>query len=859
MTPAPGTEPEPVDDAQLSLKAWLAQNGPMLLIVAGLIGVIGWNMGLEGMWTIAKVALGLGLVIFIHELGHFLVAKWCDVHVQTFSIGFGPALPGCSFKWGETTYKIALFPLGGYVKMVGEGAENDEEDTDPRSFKNKTVGQRMAIISAGVVMNVILGVICFIVAFKSGVHQTAGAIAVVDAGGPAWTKGMHTGQVLERVGDKPNPHFEDLKIAVMLSGEGEAVTFAVRSPDEKEAREVEIIPRKSKNDPNPLIGVGQPYELKLVEARLNRDGRKTPARMGSPAATARALDLKTGDRVLATSDPDQPDEPDRLVDLPPPPPGRAFDDRELGERLRRLAGKPVKLLVRRAGASADEIVMASPEGFQFEDTIVGMTDDDPANTPYDPFRVRSLALDPRDPQGRHLDFFEYLRRMQRLADRTVVVQVRRKSAAVDAAPVSIFVPPEYHRILPGVRMEMGQVTGVREGSSAARAGVEIKDVIKEVTLTDGQETIRFVSYPKSPGEKVLDPVRLPYELRRWAQDRTGLKASLKVQRENPQTHKEDDEAELIDLPWEKSRQYDFELPLSAISPMAIPELGLAYQVKTTVADVAPDAPAAKKGLKKGDVILEIQPQYPTGRPGFLERVRGWLGLGQPGKPLGEPDWAKEPTRLWTRDAAQGDADAQRPEPRWASTFMDLQTLEFPALRLVVKHESGEKETIETELRPDTDWPIVQPRTVRGLTTLRPQDRIAQADGLGSAVAMGISHTTRTIVQIYLSLKSLLTRRVSATEHLQGPIDIAVYAYYTADESWPDFILLLGIISVNLAVVNFLPIPILDGGHMVFLLYEKLRGRPASEAVRLAANWFGLLVLVSLMIFVLYLGFVRHIL
>src|SRR5438445_7436488 len=122
--------------------------------------------GLESLWKIAKVLVGLGFVIFIHELGHFLVAKWCDVHVQTFSVGFGPALPGCSFQWGETLYKIALFPLGGYVKMVGEGTEDDESADDPRSFKKKSVGQRMAIISAGVIMNVILAGACFSLVYK---------------------------------------------------------------------------------------------------------------------------------------------------------------------------------------------------------------------------------------------------------------------------------------------------------------------------------------------------------------------------------------------------------------------------------------------------------------------------------------------------------------------------------------------------------------------------------------------------------------------------------------------------------------------------------------------------------------------
>src|SRR5205085_7833771 len=124
------------------------------------------SYGFDGIFRAGLVVLGLGFVIFIHELGHFATAKWCDVHVQTFSIGFGPALPGCSWQRGETTYKIAILPLGGYVQMVGEGPEADEEEDYPRSFKNKTVGQRMLIISAGVIMNLLFGALAIIVVYR---------------------------------------------------------------------------------------------------------------------------------------------------------------------------------------------------------------------------------------------------------------------------------------------------------------------------------------------------------------------------------------------------------------------------------------------------------------------------------------------------------------------------------------------------------------------------------------------------------------------------------------------------------------------------------------------------------------------
>src|SRR5262249_9782224 len=155
-----------------------------------------------GMWSIFLVALGLGLVIFFHELGHFAVAKWCDVYVQTFSIGFGPALPGCRVKWGETVYKIGLPPLGGYVQMLGEGTDREEDESNPRSYKNKPVGQRMMIISAGVVMNVILAFLCFILVFTVGKERQAGEIGWTEPGNQAWTRGIPSGAVLVQVGDR---------------------------------------------------------------------------------------------------------------------------------------------------------------------------------------------------------------------------------------------------------------------------------------------------------------------------------------------------------------------------------------------------------------------------------------------------------------------------------------------------------------------------------------------------------------------------------------------------------------------------------------------------------------------------------
>jgi regulator of sigma E protease len=101
----------------------------------------------------------------------------------------------------------------------------------------------------------------------------------------------------------------------------------------------------------------------------------------------------------------------------------------------------------------------------------------------------------------------------------------------------------------------------------------------------------------------------------------------------------------------------------------------------------------------------------------------------------------------------------------------------------------------------------------------------------------------------------LTGRISI-KNFGGPITIARGAYVFASLDFTEFLFFLGLISINLAVVNFLPIPILDGGHMVFLLYEGIRRKPASEGVRVFATYVGLAMILCLMIFVLYLDVTR---
>jgi regulator of sigma E protease len=731
----PAVEPEP------TLREWFIRNLPTLLVVAALFVLIYIKLDVEGMWSIAKAALGLGFVIFIHELGHFAVAKWCDVHVETFSVGFGPPLPGCSFQWGETTYKLALFPLGGYVKMVGEGAEGDEGDDDPRSFKNKTVWQRMAIISAGVTMNVILAFVCFIVVFQGGgIKRPPGEVGLLEAGAPAWIKGIPSGAVIHQIGGVREPlNFMDLTAEVMSTRAGEKLTVVYSVPPDTERRTLEIEPRREEEDSRPLIGLSPPEGLQLVTKRLVSRDRTMPVLYQSAAADAK------------------------------PP-------------------------------------------FEFGDIILGCTDPDRPDKEWTP-----LPKDPRNPEGKG-DPFVLSRRMQLLAGKDMVFRVRRENGE----EVSIKVPRANH-VTFGARMRIGPVTAVREDSPAEKAGVQKGDSIKEVVLRDGAgEKARFLIH--HPGDKAapagsdyVDPVRLPYELRKWADGRKEVKATLTVLR--PQNKKEGDPKTLPEVAWDGRDVWRFgkEVPIGMSSPLAVPELGVAYRVETTVEKVVGPPATGEDGLKDGDVI---------------KAVRFWDAGKDPANP--------EPGSWLTLEPQQ-----------WARVFYFLQTT--ADVRKVTLRVERKEQTQEIDLvaREDKDWPL-DDRGLLLMQDLRPQ----RADSFGEAIVMGLKDTKRSILQVYLNLRGMITGRISVVKNLGGPITIARVAYKIAGVDIWEFLFFLGMISINLAVINFLPVPVLDGGHMVFLIYEKLRGKPASEEVRAAATYAGLLLLASLMVFVIYLDVSR---
>jgi regulator of sigma E protease len=550
---------------------------------------------------------------------------------------------------------------------------------------------------------------------------------VVDAilvGSPAWEKGLRTGGVIRQIGKRgPDPDLDELVAEVVNSVAGEQLPFDFENfPPNQEKKSTSIEPRRLGNDPKPVVGIITASDLKLLPRRVAKV-RELPVQYDSPAAKATPA-FQFDDAVIATSDPNYPNDRDRLLPLPPDP-----------------------------------------------------------RTPDDP---------------EHLDYFEFQRRLKQLAGKEMVMRVKREDSS---EPVDIRVPPAYHYSL-GLRLRMGEIFTLRENSPAHPRAQEPLVLPGKVMATVEMKDSKEITIGKILANE-MDPIRLPFQLQEWAAGHPGPKKVILTFRGSSRQ---------VTLAWDESWFYQNEFPLGLKWSMSIPELGIAYQVETTVVEVMKGTPAWQAGIQPGDVIKAVR-HYAIGK-----------------KIADEPERQK-----WTK----------LPVEEGGYLFTSLEKMEIKRVDLQVQRPDGQEVEFTLTAREDSSWPRVD----RGLLFIGYQQNYKAAN-IAEALSMGLNRTKTLVVDTYGNIRSLITRRISM-EFLGGPITVARVAYTVADQDIFDFIVLLGMISIGLAVFNFLPIPVLDGGHMVFLIYEKLCQKPASDQVRFATTCVGLALIIGLMLFVFY--------
>lgn len=454
-----------------------------------------------------EVAVGLGLVIFVHELGHFMVAKLCGVKCEKFYLGFDiGGLKLFSFRWGETEYGIGILPLGGYVKMLGqednptkaydevqrskahdappppvEGWATDRTEEsegvvhDPRSYLAQSVPKRMAIISAGVVMNLIFAVVMGTVAYLIGVTYMPAIVSGLVPGQPAWNAGMQLGDEILSINKIQKPRFSDLLSSIALSDVDRGVRLTVARGDEPP---FELLLKPTLSMGLPKIGITPPRSLKLFD--------EVPAMPGSPAAIAEPA-LAGGD-VIALIDGQEVNNYAELV-------------RVLGQK----RGEAIEVTVRRGTAEttkADDaaeqvttIIAPQPVvhfGMQLETgPISAVQQHSPAEAAGFQVGDQIVAIDGIPPgDGMTLPDRLYQRAGEEI--RFTLQQGDNEPREVTVtvpAPEDVEWPntsvPRVPRAVEGLGIAypmLNRVIAVEPGSPAEEAGIRVGDAIDQVTL-----------------------------------------------------------------------------------------------------------------------------------------------------------------------------------------------------------------------------------------------------------------------------------------------------------------------------------------------------------------------------------------
>ena len=315
------------------------------------------------MTTLLAFLFVLGVLVFIHELGHFLLARWNGVRVITFSLGFGPKI--LKVQRGDTEYCVSIIPLGGYVKMAGENPE-DQPTGRGDEFLAKTKWQRFQILIAGPAMNIVLAVVLLAVVLMQGADMPAyidqpAVVGAVQPGSPAEIAGIRPGDVITQFGTADIRTWEHLDMAVAGRPERDVDMVVIRNGREERLR----------------------VRPALTELRTRNDARFEVGTIGAlpdvypsvlsfvPGKPAESSGLKPGDLILAVDG-------ERMV----------FRSQAIQVISQKPGAQPIEFTVRRDGV--EQIISVTPyrEG---DRTLVGMYMSD-AMRSYQPTPIEAVGM-----------------------------------------------------------------------------------------------------------------------------------------------------------------------------------------------------------------------------------------------------------------------------------------------------------------------------------------------------------------------------------------------------------------------------------------------------------------------------------
>jgi regulator of sigma E protease len=699
------------------------------------------SLGRTG-FDLLLVVVGFGFIIFVHELGHFLAAKWAGIRVLAFAIGFGPAAvsyrKGLGWRRGSsereyqdlakrevtgtnpvspsgvspTEYRLNWLPLGGYVKMLGQEDLNPNAvSAEKDSYQNTPVWKRMVVISAGVLMNIVLAAALFVAVFMHGLNTEPPVVGAVDPGSPAAAAvalnaqaagvteaGLRPGDHVLEVNGRVPQEFTDLVMASAMSSRGQPVSLLVERPGISALLHFEIKPTEGQASRLLEMGIEPARSATLSKVRTEDDRKRFAnemARIGLPGVEPGMTLVRAGDDTDIN------------------------DAADLEEAMRRSNGAPV------------QVEFKSDDGRRVTGTLKP--------------RPKMETGWFKAPSGLPAEVSHFLGLM----------------------PVMKVLPED----------EPADRQGLQNNDVFARVGsVEFpsrEQGIGEVHRHKGEQI--EIAVLRNVGARVVRTVIDPQPMVRKKND--GVIGFYVTDTADSDT--------MVAMP----------MPTAA----------------TKVGEPAPTA-AASLITRPGTRIVAV-----SGKP-----VANFAEL-----------------RAALRDATSSATDG-------AVVPVDL---ELPLTGADGRHpvEHVEWKLSEANIRTLRDLGWMSPLDI-GL--FEPVPFTLQASGPIDAIRMGLVKTNRVMVSTYLTFARLYEGTVKV-EHLKGPVGIAHMGTRIAERGITWLLFFMALISVNLAVINFLPLPIVDGGQFIFLVLEQIRGKPVSVEVQNVATVLGLVLIGAVFVIVTF--------
>lgn len=688
---------------------------------------------------------GFGFVIFVHELGHFAVAKWVGIKVEQFAIGFGTA--ACSWRkgigfrrgsttneytnllkqgipeseLGETEYRLNWLPLGGYVKMLGQDDLDMSATTkDPRSFSSKSIAARMAVISAGVIMNVIFAVILFMLCFSWGVDFESTEIGIVPADSPCASivasnadeygitePGLQPGDKILKVNGKEINSYVKVRMAAAIAKPGQAIDLVVQRG--KAILNFSVVPKSDES----IDGL---YSLEISSKISNR------------ILTAKS---ETEQRIFAEN-----------------------------LRIQGLENSGIK----------PGMILKSVNG-----------------QPVDALWQLSKYIDESGGNDLLLEF----------ADSSSESQ---SSSNANNTTLSYMIHPEPDRMISIVdSVQIDHILGLCpttkigfisefEESSAREAGLREGDVFASVGNIPWPRIDQVYSkISNSKNENISIEII-----------RAGKRMSFTV----PVNRKG-----MIGL-----------IPAYNLAEPIVSRLLTSKEQQIQTDNDTPDERAIETSGKFKDTfsINEVESSFIPGTR--IVKINDKL----------INEWRDIHIALTAAtDLAAG-------EPVCVSVELELPTQRNPhdTVNWVIP-------TDEIAALHKLGWHSALPIAMFEMEMIT-----IRATNVIEAIQLGFTETRDAITMTYLTLDRLFRGSVKV-RHLKGPVGIVEIGTRAANRGYSYMLLFLGMISVNLAVLNFLPIPIVDGGLFVFLVIEKLKGSPVSDRIQILATYVGLFLIAAI--------------